>query len=204
MEAQLLAHCAGTSSRSSRLRRAPRPVAVPLMGRALFVPQGSNTGSRSVLQRARLLPAVLRSAHGRARRHISAHRARPRRAEHGVHPAPPANVIHHSDQGCQYTSIAFGQRCREMAFARRRARSAMPTVTPCARVSSRRSNASCSIDSGSRTRSKRGLAVFDFIEGWYNPHRRHSALAYESPINYERKQLSEPKCEKRPPVHGTG
>src|SRR5512135_1030233 len=26
----------------------------------------------------------------------------------------PADVIHHSDQGCQYTSIAFGQRCREM------------------------------------------------------------------------------------------
>ena len=28
--------------------------------------------------------------------------------------------------------------------------------------------------------------VFDFIEGWYNPHRRHSALAYQSPIQYER------------------
>jgi putative transposase len=39
------------------------------------------------------------------------------------------------------------------------------------------------------------LAVFDFIEGWYNPYRRHSALAYESPINYERSQLSESKCE---------
>jgi transposase InsO family protein len=30
------------------------------------------------------------------------------------------------------------------------------------------------------------IAVFDFIEGWYNPHRRHSALDYLSPINYER------------------
>jgi len=29
------------------------------------------------------------------------------------------------------------------------------------------------------------LAVFDFIEGWYNPRRRHSALAYESPMRYE-------------------
>ena len=28
-------------------------------------------------------------------------------------------------------------------------------------------------------------AVFEFIEGWYNPHRRHSALAYQSPIQYE-------------------
>ena len=30
------------------------------------------------------------------------------------------------------------------------------------------------------------MAVFDFIEGWYNPRRRHSALDYQSPINYER------------------
>ena len=30
------------------------------------------------------------------------------------------------------------------------------------------------------------LAVFDFIEGWYNPHRRHSSLAYESPITSAR------------------
>jgi putative transposase len=30
------------------------------------------------------------------------------------------------------------------------------------------------------------LAVFEYIEGWYNPHRRHSALDYESPISYEK------------------
>jgi putative transposase len=29
-------------------------------------------------------------------------------------------------------------------------------------------------------------AVFEFIEGWYNPHRRHSGLNYLSPIEYER------------------
>jgi hypothetical protein len=34
------------------------------------------------------------------------------------------------------------------------------------------------------------VAVFDFIGGWYNPHRRHSAFAYESPINYERQRAA--------------
>ena len=30
------------------------------------------------------------------------------------------------------------------------------------------------------------MAIFEFIEGWYNPHRRHSALAYRSPLDFER------------------
>jgi putative transposase len=34
------------------------------------------------------------------------------------------------------------------------------------------------------------MAVFEFIEGWYNPHRRHSALDDQSPIDYERSQSS--------------
>jgi putative transposase len=31
------------------------------------------------------------------------------------------------------------------------------------------------------------MAVFEFIEGWYNPHRRHSALGYLSPLEYEKR-----------------
>jgi putative transposase len=34
------------------------------------------------------------------------------------------------------------------------------------------------------------IAVFDFIEGWYNTHRRHSALDYDSPISYERRHAA--------------
>ena len=30
------------------------------------------------------------------------------------------------------------------------------------------------------------MAVFEFIEGWYKPHRRHTALDYLSPVSYER------------------
>jgi putative transposase len=34
--------------------------------------------------------------------------------------------------------------------------------------------------------SKRRMAAFEFIEGWYNLHRRHSAIGYRSPIDYEK------------------
>jgi putative transposase len=33
------------------------------------------------------------------------------------------------------------------------------------------------------------MAVFEYLEGWYNPHRRRSALGYQSPVNYERSQV---------------
>jgi putative transposase len=37
------------------------------------------------------------------------------------------------------------------------------------------------------TQAEARMAVFDFIEGWYNPHRRHSGLDYLSPISYEQR-----------------
>jgi putative transposase len=107
----------------------------------------------------------------------------------------PAEVIHHSDQGCQYTSIAFGQRCREMHV-----RPSMGSVGDAydnAMCESFFATLECELLDRHRFKNQveARLAVFDFIEGWYNPHRRHSALAYESPINYERQQLSDPKRE---------
>ncbi len=37
-----------------------------------------------------------------------------------------------------------------------------------------------------RTQAEARMAVFDFIEGWYNPHRRHSSIGYLSPNRFER------------------
>jgi putative transposase len=37
-----------------------------------------------------------------------------------------------------------------------------------------------------KTQIEARMAVFEFIEGWYNPHRRHSAIGYLSPIDYEK------------------
>jgi putative transposase len=100
----------------------------------------------------------------------------------------PRAVIHHSDQGCQYTSLAFGLRCRDMGV-----RPSMGSVGDAydnALCESFFATLECELldrhDFKSQVEGR--MAVFDFIEGWYNPHRRHSALGYESPINYERKE----------------
>ena len=66
----------------------------------------------------------------------------------------PKGVIHNAGQGSQYTSIAFGQRCRDAGV-----RPSMGSVgdaydNACARASSQPSNASCSIAAGSRRRPK--------------------------------------------------
>jgi putative transposase len=37
-----------------------------------------------------------------------------------------------------------------------------------------------------QTRAEARMAIFAFIEAWYNPHRRHKALGQKSPINFER------------------
>jgi putative transposase len=37
-----------------------------------------------------------------------------------------------------------------------------------------------------KTQIEARMAIFEFIEGWYNPHRRHSAIDYLSPIDYEK------------------
>jgi len=97
----------------------------------------------------------------------------------------PDGTIHHSDQGCQYTSIAFGRRCREA-----RVRPSMGSVGDCydnALCESFFATLECElIDRTSMaTRQAARRSVFAFIEGWYNPHRLHSALDYLSPQQYE-------------------
>ena len=41
-----------------------------------------------------------------------------------------------------------------------------------------------------RSQSEARIAIFDFIEGFYNPRRRHSALGYLSPMEFERAQAA--------------
>jgi putative transposase len=45
-----------------------------------------------------------------------------------------------------------------------------------------------------RTHRQAQLEIFNFIEGWYNPHRLHSALGYRSPMQFERDFESQEKA----------
>jgi len=97
----------------------------------------------------------------------------------------PSGVIHHSDQGCQYTSVAFGKRCQEAGV-----RPSTGSVGDCfdnAMAESFFATLECECLDRQRFKTQKDarMAVFDFIEGFYNPHRRHSGLGNLSPINYE-------------------
>ena len=101
----------------------------------------------------------------------------------------PESVIHHSDQGSQYTSVAFGKRCAEMGV-----RPSMGTVGDAydnAMAESFFATLECElIDRRTwKTHTEARLAIFTWIESWYNPHRRHSSLGQISPINFERQNV---------------
>ena len=100
----------------------------------------------------------------------------------------PGNVVHHSDQGSQYTSLAFGKRCSEAgvrpsmgsvgdAYDNAMAESFFSTLE--AELLSRRRFTS---------QAEARMACFSYVEGWYNPVRLHSSLGYRSPMAYEAEQ----------------
>src|SRR5262249_30199351 len=102
----------------------------------------------------------------------------------------PAGVIHHSDRGSQYTSLAFGKRCRQAgvqpsmgsvgdAYDNAMAESFFATLE-CELLDRRRF----------QTQAEAKLALFQWIEGWYNPRRRHSALGHRSPNEFERRRAA--------------
>lgn len=99
---------------------------------------------------------------------------------------PGPGLVHHSDRGGQYRSLAFGKTLRDSgilasmgsrgdAYDNAAAESLMATIKT-ELINRRRF----------KTKDEARLAVFRYIEGFYNPTRRHSALGYLSPDKYER------------------
>jgi putative transposase len=103
---------------------------------------------------------------------------------------PRPGLIHHSDQGKQYVSLLFGERCRDAdidisiactsAYDNAVAESFFASLT---KDLLRRQQF--------RSRAEARTAVFDYIESFYNRLRLHSTLGYRSPIDYEKMKEQE-------------
>ena len=98
---------------------------------------------------------------------------------------PEAGLVHHSDRGSQYASLAFGATLRDSgimasmgsrgdAYDNAAAESFFSTIKK--ELIYRHTY---------KTRNAARLAIFDCIERFYNPVRRHSTLGNKSPVNYE-------------------
>jgi putative transposase len=104
---------------------------------------------------------------------------------------PQAGLVHHSDQGSQYDSLRFGERCREAGIHR-----SMGSKGDCFdNAVSESFFATLEKDLLRRqsfaTRQEARTALFDYIETFYNPIRLHSTLDYVSPVEYERMNKDE-------------
>ena len=101
----------------------------------------------------------------------------------------PTDVIHHSDQGSQYRAIAFGHRCEVLGV--RPSMGSRGDAYDNAMAESFFSTLEAELLAKHRFESpgEAQLKVFRYIEGWYNPHRRHSALGQRSPNRFEQSYL---------------
>ena len=107
----------------------------------------------------------------------------------------PRDVIHHSDQGSQYTSLAFGKRCQEAGV-----RPSMGSVgDACDNAMAESFFSILESELLARRRfasqAEARMACFSYVEGFYNPVRLHSGLGYRSPIIYEQEQTQTIKAE---------
>ena len=104
---------------------------------------------------------------------------------------PEPGLIHHSDQGTQYTSFSFGRRLAEAGILPSMGSTGTPADN--AVVESMFDKMKVEILVGNRyaTREQARAAVFEWIEVWYNRQRRHSTLGGLTPVQYERRYASE-------------
>ncbi len=99
---------------------------------------------------------------------------------------PKSGVVHHSDQGSQYTSLAFGERCRKAGIVQ--SMGSVGDAYDNAMCESFFATLECELLDRRRfaTVTEARREVFGFIEGFYNTRRLHSALGYASPANFEK------------------
>ena len=99
----------------------------------------------------------------------------------------PHEVIHHFDQGRQYSSVAFGKCCKQMGV--RLSMGSVGDAYDNAMAESFFASLECEFINRRTWKSKAQarMEVFRWIEAWYNPHRLHSGIDDLSPVDFERR-----------------
>jgi putative transposase len=105
---------------------------------------------------------------------------------------PAAGLVHHSDRGCQYSAGAFGQRLRDAGLVPSMGRPANCWDNAVAESFFATLKGELADRQAWPTRAAARLAIFEYIEGWYNRRRRHSTLGYLSPAAYEAAHQASP------------
>ena len=118
--------------------------------------------------------------------------------------SPDPGLIHHSDRGSQYTSIEFGNRLRESGILPSMGSVGCPHDNAMAESFVATLKTELLDRRPWPTRETARSAIFEYIEGFYNPRRRHSSLGYLSPAEYERSTMAEADAAWTSTVHQTG
>jgi putative transposase len=100
---------------------------------------------------------------------------------------PGAGLVHHSDRGAQYRSLAFGKSLRDSGILASMGATGVPHDNPVTESVMATIKKDCVHRHRFKTRDEARFAIFDYIEGFYNPHRRHSSLGNLSPAEFERR-----------------
>jgi putative transposase len=98
---------------------------------------------------------------------------------------PGAGLIHHSDRGSQYTALSFGRRLKEASIVPSMGRTG--TALDNSMAESFIATLKTELVHRRRfpDREVARSAIFEYLEGFYNRRRLHSALSYQSPMSYE-------------------
>ena len=100
---------------------------------------------------------------------------------------PEAPVVHHSDQGTQYTSLTFSRRLREAGIAPSMGSRGDAYDNALAESFWSTVDRELLADKVFLSRDVARMEVFQYLEGWFNPWRRHSSLGNLSPVEFERR-----------------
>jgi len=100
---------------------------------------------------------------------------------------PPPGCIHHTDRGSQYCSHDYQKRLRQHGFKVSMSGKGNCYDNAAVETFFKTVKAELIWRHKWRTRRQAEMALFEYINGFYNPRRRHSALGGKSPIAFERK-----------------